>query len=36
MIQGRVEGVALDGTTPLLTVNGVSVPLSSVIKVKGA
>ncbi|MBT0663965.1 flagellar hook assembly protein FlgD [Geobacter pelophilus] len=34
LIQGRVDGVSLDSTTPLLTVGGVSVPLSSVLNVK--
>lgn len=35
MIQGRVDGVALDGTIPTLTIGGIQIPLSSVKKVKG-
>jgi flagellar basal-body rod modification protein FlgD len=35
MVQGKVTGVKLDGTTPLLTVNGLDVPLTSVLEVKG-
>jgi flagellar basal-body rod modification protein FlgD len=35
MVQGKVTGVKLDGTTPVLTVNGLDVPLTSVLEVKG-
>lgn len=36
MIQGKVDGINWSGTTPMLSVNGIDVPLASVIKVKGA
>jgi flagellar basal-body rod modification protein FlgD len=35
LVQGKVDGVALDGTTPLLTVGGINIPLSDVLTVKG-
>jgi len=35
MVKGQVTGVKLDGTTPVLTVNGIDVPLTSVVEVKG-
>ncbi len=35
MIQGQVSGVRLAGSTLVLTVNGLDVPLSSVLEVKG-
>jgi flagellar basal-body rod modification protein FlgD len=35
MIQGQVSGVSLSGSTLVLTVNGLQVPLSSVLEVKG-
>ncbi len=35
MIQGAVTGVSLSGSTMVLNVNGLQVPLSSVIEVKG-
>jgi flagellar basal-body rod modification protein FlgD len=35
MIQGKVSGVRLDGSTLVLTVNGLDVPLSSIVEVKG-
>jgi flagellar basal-body rod modification protein FlgD len=34
MIQGQVTGVNLSGTTPVLTVNGQNVPLTSVVQVQ--
>ncbi len=34
-VQGQVTGVDLSGTTPILIVNGMSVPLTSIISVKG-
>jgi flagellar basal-body rod modification protein FlgD len=34
MISGQVTGVNLSGTTPVLTVNGQNVPLSSVVQVQ--
>lgn len=36
LVQGKVEGVSLDGTSPVLSVGGVDIPLSDVITVKGA
>lgn len=36
LVQGKVDGVSLDSTTPMLSVGGVNVPLSNVLKVKGA
>jgi flagellar basal-body rod modification protein FlgD len=36
LMQGTVNGVKLDGTTPVLTINGVDVALSDVLRVKGA
>lgn len=35
MIQGQVTGVSMSGSTLVLTVNGMNVPLSSVVEVKG-
>jgi flagellar basal-body rod modification protein FlgD len=35
MIQGQVTGVSMSGSTLVLTVNGMEVPLSSVVEVKG-
>ncbi len=35
MVQGQVTGVDLSGTTPILIVNGMSVPLTSIVSVKG-
>ena len=35
MIQGQVTGVSMSGSTLVLTVNGMDVPLSSVVEVKG-
>lgn len=35
MIQGPVSGVSLSGSTLVLTVNGLQVPLSSIVEVKG-
>jgi flagellar basal-body rod modification protein FlgD len=35
MVQGQVTGVDLSGDTPVLVVNGVNVPLSSILSVKG-
>ena len=35
MIQGQVSGVRLAGSTLVLTVNGLDVPLASVLEVKG-
>jgi flagellar basal-body rod modification protein FlgD len=35
MVQGQVTGVDLSGDTPVLVVNGVNVPLSTVLSVKG-
>ena len=34
MVQGQVTGVNLSGTTPVLTVNGLDVPLTSVVQVQ--
>jgi flagellar basal-body rod modification protein FlgD len=34
-VHGKVTGVKLDGTTPVLTVNGLDVPLTSILEVKG-
>jgi flagellar basal-body rod modification protein FlgD len=34
-VQGMVDGISLEGTTPTLTVGGISIPMSSVLKVKG-
>jgi flagellar basal-body rod modification protein FlgD len=34
MIQGKVTGVKLDGTTPVLSINGIDVPLTSVVQVQ--
>jgi flagellar basal-body rod modification protein FlgD len=34
MIQGKVTGVKLDGTTPVLSINGLDVPLTSVVQVQ--
>ena len=36
LVQGKVDGVSLDGTTPTLSVGGIPIPLSNVISVKGA
>jgi flagellar basal-body rod modification protein FlgD len=36
LIAGKVDGVSIDGTTPMLSVGGVEVPLTDVISVKGA
>lgn len=36
LVQGKVDGVSLDGASPVLSVGGVDVPLSDVISVKGA
>ncbi len=35
LVQGKVDGIALDGTTPLLSVGGINIPLSDVLTVKG-
>jgi flagellar basal-body rod modification protein FlgD len=35
MIQGKVDGLSLDATTPTLSVGGINIPLSSVLQVKG-
>ncbi|HEX9022813.1 MAG TPA: FlgD immunoglobulin-like domain containing protein [Geobacteraceae bacterium] len=35
MVQGTVTGVDLSGATPVLAVNGVNVPITSVLSVKG-
>ena len=35
MIRGKVTGINLSGATPVLTVNGLDVPLTSVVEVKG-
>jgi flagellar basal-body rod modification protein FlgD len=34
MVQGQVTGIKLDGTTPVLTVNGLDVPLTSIVQVQ--
>ena len=36
ILTGKVDGLKLDGSTPVLTIGGIEVPLSSVLKVKGA
>jgi flagellar basal-body rod modification protein FlgD len=36
LMQGPVNAVKLDGTTPVLTINGVDVALTDVLRVKGA
>lgn len=36
LVQGKVDGVSLDGTSPVLSVGGMDIPLSDVISVKGA
>jgi flagellar basal-body rod modification protein FlgD len=36
MLTGKVDGLKFDGSTPILTIGGIDVPLSSVLKVKGA
>jgi flagellar basal-body rod modification protein FlgD len=35
MIQGQVSGLKMSGSTLVLTVNGLDVPLSSIVEVKG-
>ncbi|KAF0219414.1 MAG: flagellar basal-body rod modification protein [Geobacteraceae bacterium] len=35
LVQGKVDGLKLDGSTPVLTINGLDVPLTSVLSVKG-
>jgi len=35
VIQGKVDGISLDKTTPTLSVGGINIPLSSVLQVKG-
>lgn len=35
MIYGKVDGILLDATTPTLSVGGISIPMSSVLQVKG-
>jgi flagellar basal-body rod modification protein FlgD len=35
LVQGKVDGISLEGTEPLLSVGGSAIPLSSVISVKG-
>jgi flagellar basal-body rod modification protein FlgD len=36
LVQGKVDGLNLDGTTPVLTIGGLDVPLTSVLSVGGA
>ena len=36
LLQGKVDGISLDGNVPLLSIGGVSIPLKDVISVKGA
>jgi flagellar basal-body rod modification protein FlgD len=36
LLQGKVDGVKLDGSAPVLTIGGIDVPLSSLLTVKGA
>jgi len=36
LLQGKVDGVKLDGSSPVLTIGGIDVPLSALLTVKGA
>jgi len=36
LVQGKVDGVSLEGTVPVLSLGGIDVPLDDIISVKGA
>jgi flagellar basal-body rod modification protein FlgD len=36
LVKGKVDGVSLDGTTPVISMGGISVPITDIISVKGA
>ncbi len=35
LVQGKVDGVALDGATPEISIGGISIPITQIISVKG-